>query len=123
MDALAGLALADEALVEGLLLARADARGADFAWGNWYLDLYDLANVLAGSADPQLSAAGADIVAAMDSAVLGVWGIGSYNWVGGMTILFDVSWPSYLDLYAYGDGATWSQDTRWDDLLFSLAMN
>ncbi len=123
VDALAGLALADEALVEGLLLARADARGADFAWGNWYLDLYDLANVLAGSADPQLSAAGADIVAAMDSAVLGVWGIGSYNWVGGMTILFDVSWPSYLDLYAYGDGATWSQDTRWDDLLFSLAMN
>lgn len=32
VDQLAGLALADESLEEGLLLARADARGADFAW-------------------------------------------------------------------------------------------
>jgi len=123
VDQLAGLALADEALQDGLLLARADARGADFSWENWYLDLYDLAAVLANSTDPQLSAAGANIQAAMDNAVLGCWGSGPYSWLGGLTILFDASWPSYLDLYAYGDGATWSQDTRWDDLLFDLAVH
>jgi hypothetical protein len=123
VDQLAGLALSDGSLKAGLLQARTDARGADFGWGNWYLDLYDLATVLSGSADPQLSAAGDDLLAAMDVAVLGCWGMGPYSWLGGLTIMFDLNWPDYLDLYAYGDGATWSQDTRWDDLLLDLTVH
>jgi len=122
VDGLAGLVLADETLEDGLLQARDDARGADFQWENWYLDLYDLGTVLSGSSDPQLSAAGDDILNAMDDAILGSYGSGPYSWVGGLTIMFSASMPGYLELYAYGNGATWSQDTRWDDLLLSLSV-
>jgi len=123
VDQLAGHVLADDDLVDGLIEARSDARGADFQWGNWYLDLYDLATVLSSSPDPQLSADGADILAAMDDAVLDCHGSGPYHWLGGLTILFDMTFPSYLELYAHGAGATWSQDTRWDDFLLSFTMH
>ena len=49
--------------------------------------------------------------------MLAVYGNPPFAWVGGLTILFDWSGPSYLDLYVNGDGATWSEETLWDDLL------
>jgi len=117
LDQLAGLVLADESLVEPLLEARAQARGADTSYPNWYEDIRDLGVVLSGSDQPDLAAAGQAIVDGVDTAVLAVYGNPPYVWVGGLTILFDWDWPSYLDLYITGDGATWSQETRWDDLL------
>ena len=36
-----------------------------------------------------------------------------------MTIWFDPANDDYTDLYVNGAGATWSTDTRWDDLMLS----
>ena len=117
LDELAGLVLADPSLEQGLLDARESARGADTGYPKWYLDIRDLGTELAASNNPDLSAAGLAIVDGVDTAVLAVYGNPPYSWVGGLTILFDWDWPGYLNLYITGDGATWSQETRWDDLL------
>ncbi len=121
VDALAGLVLDDPSLEQDILQARQEARGTDNMYKNWYLDLYDLASVLSQSSDPDLAAAGDDIMAEMDIAVLAAYGSGLYGWTGGLNILFDYDWLNHLSNYSNGEGATWSQDTRWDDLLRTLA--
>ncbi len=120
IDALAGAALDDPDLAQALYLHRRQARGADEIWKNWYLDLGDLARVVEAAGDPTLAPLAADVTAALDGAVVQAYGDEDYAWTTGLTIWFDPS-NEYLDLYANGAGATWSQETRWDELLLSYA--
>jgi len=46
---------------------------------------------------------------------------GLYAGLSGLTILFDARWISHLETYQQGEGATWSQDTNWDELLYVLS--
>jgi hypothetical protein len=120
VDALAGAVLDDAGLMPTLLQAREDARSADATWHDWYIDLYDLGQVLVDGGDTVLGPAGQGVKNAMDAAVLGAWGNSPYEWTGGLTIYFD-PYPGYTSTYCYGAGATWSQATRWDELILELA--
>jgi hypothetical protein len=116
IDGLAGAALADPALAERLYGYRTEARGADRRWKNWYLDLGDLANITAAAGEPALSPLAADLSLALGGAVVAAYGDDDFGWTSGLTIWFD-PWDEYLELYADGAGATWSQDTRWGELM------
>jgi len=122
VDTLAAAALDDPALVPLLLAARDDTGGCDPTWHDWYLDLDDLGQVLAGAVNPTLAAAGEGIVDEMDGAVLGAWGNPPYAWTGGLTIYFDPM-VGYLQPYCYGAGATWAQETHWDELMLYVGPN
>ncbi len=121
MDDLAGAVLADGSLETPLIEARDAARGMDPWYHDWYLDQGDFAAQLTGADEPALATAGQDILDALDDAILASYGSGAYGWASGSMIFFDLDWPMYLDLYVNGAGATWSVDTRWDDLLVELA--
>jgi len=119
VDELAGAVLDNAALMPALLQARDDAGGADATWHDWYLDLYDLGRVLVEGGDSVLGPAGQGVMDAMDDAILGAWGSSPYEWTGGLTIYFDPT-AGYTEPYCNGAGATWSQATRWDELLLEV---
>jgi hypothetical protein len=121
VDALAELVLDDPGLEAPLLVVRADARGADFSYPNWYLDLGDLGRALVDSSVTEFQTAGEAIEDGVDTAVLSAYGNPPYAWTTGLTILFDFDWPSYLTDYSEGEGATWSQETLWDELILQYA--
>ncbi len=123
IDALAQAALGDPQLQAALLEARDVSQGTDSMYPEWYLDIGSLAGSLQDRDEPELSAAGAQIEAALQGAVLGSYGGGPYTWAGGLNILFDYGWLSHLRSYQNGEGATWSQDTHWDELLFVYAQD
>ncbi len=118
IDALAGAALEDPALADALKAYRRQTRGADHIWKNWYLDLGDFANIAVAAGDPALAPLAADVSTALQGAVVHAYGDEEYAWTTGLTIWFDPS-DAYLDLYTNGAGATWSQDTRWGELMRS----
>lgn len=123
IDFLAAGVLDDSSLEPLLMDARQLARGTD-SWKNWYLDVRDLATVLASSSNEAfLAQAGNGILAAMDQAVIVTYGNEPYGWAGGLHIFFNLDWPDSLEIYHTGEGATWSQATRWDELLLRLAEN
>ena len=97
-------------------------QGADQAWAWYYMDLKSLADVIAAApeASPDLMDAANDVNAALTDALIGNYAIDPYAGLGGLTIFFDPRKPLWIDLYATGAGATWSQDTHWDDYLLSL---
>jgi len=121
IDALAGAALDDDEVLAALLDARAASSGTDATWPFWYLDLGSLTKQLLVSPHPALAAAGEDLDAALGEAVIGSYGNPPYAWAGGLNILFDPTWAEHLQLYREGEGATWSRDTRWDELLVRVA--
>ncbi len=121
IDGLAQAALADETVMEALLEARDASRGTDHTYNEWYMDIGDLARNIQDSSNPRLAAYGADIEAALDDAVIANYTGGPYAWATGLNILFDARWMSHLRDYQNGAGATWSQDTHWDDLLMAVA--
>ncbi len=120
IDALAAAALADPELAAALMLNRDAARGVEVGrtYKNWFLDLGDLAAVTVASEDPVLAPLGADILTALDAAVVHSFASEDYSWVGGLTIWFDPH-AENIDLYTEGAGATWATDTRWGDLMRS----
>jgi hypothetical protein len=120
IDALAASVLEDSELQTSLLDARERARGADSTWQDYYLDLGDFADVLSDSDDATLSAHGDAIESALDAAVPHNYTRAPYAWTQGLTIYSDLDW-TYLADYVDGSGATWSQETLWDDLLVELA--
>jgi hypothetical protein len=120
IDELAGVVLADPSLEQPLLECRTNAGAADFSWHDWYLDLYDFANLVSQEDDATLAAAGQGVLDAMDDAIIGAYGSQPFEWTGGLTIFMDTT-PGYLSAYINGDGATWAAETRWDDLLLELA--
>ncbi len=112
LDALAGAALDDPAVLDGFLAARRDTRGAErerFA----YLDLADLARQLA--VHPRVAAHAPGLEAARAAAVAGRWTAPEDSWLGGMAVYTD-TWV--LARYARG---SWAQATRWDELLDAIA--
>ncbi|MBN2382119.1 hypothetical protein JXQ70_04470 [bacterium] len=121
IDGLASCVLADPGLEPELIAVRNNSRGADEQWKNWYLDLRDFAHVLEMSELPLFSTCGRDLRTALDKTMISHYGNPPYDWTGGLSIFFDLEWLGYLELYHTGTGATWSQDTRWDDLLLVLA--
>ncbi|MFH1463486.1 MAG: clostripain-related cysteine peptidase [Pseudomonadota bacterium] len=121
VDALALAVLDDESLVQPLLDARGASQGTDPHYPLWYMDLGSLGEALVASPAPVLAARGQDLLDALDGAVIGAWGSGPYGWSSGLNILFDARWADHLQDYSQGSGATWAQDTHWDDLLLLLS--
>lgn len=116
IDELAGALLADEALRQTFVGYRKTTRGADPIWKNWYLDLGDLGAVMEAAGDPTLAPHGTALRAAVGQAVVQPYGSEDYAWSSGLTVWFDPT-SEYIELYAEGEGATWSQDTRWGELM------
>ncbi len=86
----------------------------------WYMDIGSLADQLEACPESVLAEGGAAINAALDDAVYSNYAEGAYHWLSGLTILFDERWLGHLRSYQQGEGATWSQDTHWDELLYVL---
>ncbi len=120
IDQLAGAVLADPALIQPLLDARDSAQSADGYWHDYYLDMADFAARLQEAEEEELSAAGQGITAALEDSIIGNYTREEYDFAGGLTLYADTGWV-WLYGYAYGEGATWSAATRWDDLLVELA--
>lgn len=114
VDALAAELLAQPALLGAAAAARDAAESTDRVWHYWYLDL---PSYLA-----QLDALGlgspAAVQAALDATVVDYAHQEFVLGLGGMTIFTDLH-PAALEDYR-GAGATWSQDTRWDELLEAM---
>ncbi len=121
LDDLALLALADPLLLEQVEVARSATRPGDPAYGDWVLDLGDFASQLTLSTDPGLAAAGLELATALTTAVPANYTNGPVTFAGGLSVFGD-PWRNepYTDRYMFGDGATWSQDTHWDELLAAL---
>ncbi len=120
IDDLAAAVLADPTLDAEVLRAREDARGADFDYPDYYLDLRDFVEQLAAGEEPALYPLADGILTEMDQCVLGSYSRPPMDFVGGLTVFFDFT-PGYITAYTAGDGATWSQETRWDELVAHLA--
>ncbi len=123
LDELAGLLLEREGGVDWFLETRSEARAVDNYYHDWYVDLADLAALAAASEDQEIALAGLAVVDAMPALVIANHASEPLTWVGGLTIHTDTdtAWADYLEIYADGEGATWSQATRWDELLLSGA--
>ncbi len=122
LDALAGLVLDNPDLEGEFIRARDNASGMDPMWENWYMDIKDLAVQLSESTEPELVDAGLEVLDGIELAVEGVWNHETLDYAGGLTIFtdFEALGGYYMQLYCYGEGATWSQETRWDDLMLEL---
>ena len=120
IDALAASVLEDPSLQSPFQELQSSARGADSTWRDYYLDLGDLARVLSDSEVEVLANHGLAIDAALGNAIPFNYTRAPFAWTKGLTIYSDLDWE-YLSDYANGSGATWSQETRWDDLLVELA--
>jgi len=123
VDELAKAVLGDSDLLAPLLQARNQARGIDKDWKNWYLDLLDLGAKLSNSQNETLRSHGDAIQAGIETAVIGAYGNNPFTWTGGLTITFDTSptFRDYVNDYTNGDGATWSKETAWGNLLRHIA--
>jgi hypothetical protein len=123
LDTMAGVALDTPASWEAMVAAHAAARGVEpgegDGWRREYMDLRDLAAQAAAGSDPALAAAGADLVNAVNAAMIGNHKVSDFAWAGGMNIYADTMFATF---YSTADGATWSQATRWDEVLLRLAV-
>jgi hypothetical protein len=120
LDALALTALEAPSRIRAVMRAREDARAVQMRYHDWYVDLGDFADVLATSGDETLGAAAADVRAMLDPAVIGTYGNEDYEWVSGLSIHLATKPPRELEAYQDGAGATWSQETHWDELLWAI---
>jgi len=123
IDELAQAVLDDDSLMDPLLSCRSAAQGTDHTYNDWYMDIGSLSGELQGSGNPGLSGPGASIEEALDAAVIANFTGGPYRFASGLNILFDERWMQHLRAYQDGAGATWSQDTHWDELLFAVSEN
>ncbi len=121
LDELAGLLLEREGGVDWFLETRSEARAVDNYYHDWYVDLVDLIALASASEDPDIAAAALAVEQAIPAVVISNNSNEPLTWVGGLTIHTDIEWTDYLEIYADGEGATWAQDTRWDELLLSGA--
>lgn len=120
VDGIAGLALSDEAAMDAFLAGRDAARGAEAdPWRLAYLDLGDLGRKLSESEHPEMAEAGAALESAVFNTVISAYGSRGFAWTTGMTIYADTV---QTDLHDYTKrGASWSEVTRWDELLKTIA--
>ena len=101
---------------------RDSMQSADTEWVWYFTDLNSLAHVIAAAPEgsPEVIAAANDVADALTEALIGNYAIAPYAGLGGLTIFFDPRRPYWTDLYTSGVGATWAQDTHWDDYLLSI---
>jgi hypothetical protein len=120
IDNIAGLALEDEAAMDAFLAGREAARGAESdPWRLAYLDLGDLGSRLSEVNHPAMAEAGAALESAVFETVIAAYGSRGFVWTTGMTIYADTV---QTDLRDYTKaGASWSEVTRWDELLKTIA--
>ncbi|MCK6503429.1 clostripain-related cysteine peptidase [Myxococcota bacterium] len=116
LDALAQVGLAQPEGRDALNQARLAAEGADRQYPRWYLDLGSLGD----QADPIPGVAAGALREALDLAVVGNAGDETWSWTSGLSVMADVRDARGLRLYSEGAGATWSQETRWDDFLLAV---
>lgn len=123
LDTVAGIALGEPQAWEALVAARAAARGVEpgegDGWRREYMDLGDLGAQVAASSHPELAAAGVALQHALTSAMIGNYRSEEFNWAGGLNIYADTTFATF---YSGAEGATWSQATRWDEVLVRLAI-
>lgn len=121
VDALAGRILDDPDLLERTIGWRDEAQEADGDWRNWYRDLRDFAAVVEADPEAGLADPAGTLRDEVDGAMAGNYTSGRYKGLGGLSVYFDLRSQEALDLYADGEGATWAEETRWDELLGALA--
>lgn len=115
IDALAGAAQGSSDRQAALLSARDGTGTIYFGYHDWYIDIGQMgANLV--SADPDLAPLAEELVAAQEATVIGAYAARPWSFTTGLHLFFDLD-DFALDLYSNGEGATWSQETRWDDLL------
>lgn len=122
LDTMSGIALDEPAAWEALVAAHAAARGVEpgegDGWRREYMDLGDLAAQAAASGHPGLAAAGVDLGNALTAAMIGNYRTEAFAWAGGLNIYADTTFATF---YSGAEGATWSQATRWDEVLLRMA--
>ncbi len=119
VDALAGAFLNDSGALTLLPELRSSSRAADAIWHDFFLDLGDFAAVSANASHAEVAAAGGALEEALGDAVLVTYGNGPYDFAGGLTVFMDTRDIYYMTIYTEGGGATWSQATRWDEMLWA----
>ena len=97
---------------------RAASAAADGGYHDYFLDLGDFGVQLKGAARPELSEAGLAIEAALSEVILVNYNNSPFNGIQGLSIFADTS-GQWSEGYSDGAGATWAQDTRWDDWIIS----
>ena len=119
IDNLANVVLNDATLQSDLLSARSDTNRLEFGWHDYYLDLGHFAEHLSDESRSRLSSEGTSIREALDETLISLYTNQWFTWAGGLSIYADTN-QVYLDDYANGAGATWSQETQWDEMLEAL---
>ncbi|MES2640007.1 MAG: clostripain-related cysteine peptidase [Myxococcota bacterium] len=123
LDTLSGIALDEPEAWEALVAARAAARGVEpgegDGWRREYMDLGDLGAQVAASSHPALAASGVALSNELASAMIGNYRVEEFAWAGGLNIYADTTFATF---YSTAPGATWSQATRWDEVLVRLAI-
>lgn len=97
---------------------RAASAAADGGYHDYFLDLGDFGLQLKGSSDAELSAAGTAIEMALSELILVNYNNSPFDDIQGLSIFADTS-GQWSEGYSDGAGATWAQDTRWDDWIIS----
>lgn len=118
VDGLAGAYLADPVGgVDAFVDARDAAFGLDRKWDEFWLDLGSLADLASVSDAPDIAAAGLEVRARLDDAVVAHYGRDVVSFASGLTVFTDTRSPDWLDRYARGPWAS----TRWDEVLRATA--
>lgn len=102
--------------------ARNAMQGADETWPWYFMDLKSLTAVIgaAEQASPDVAATAAQVDTLRAAALIGNYTRWPYASLGGLNIYFDPRNATWNDLYANGTGATWAQDTHWDDYILTI---
>ena len=110
--------LANPELISVFQDLRAASAAADGGYHDYFLDLGDFGLQLKGSSDAELSAAGFAIEMALSELILVNYNNSPFDDIQGLSIFADTS-GQWSEGYSDGAGATWAQDTRWDDWIIS----
>jgi hypothetical protein len=115
LDRMAARGLSSPQAWERLMRARAETRGSEPGerYRLHYLDLADLGRAAELQGGDGLAEVGRGLADAVPSAVQ-AYGAEGFGWTSGLN-LYAADW--YLPLYSAGEGASWAEDTRWDEVL------
>ena len=98
---------------------RAASAAADSSYHDYFLDLGDFGVQLKGSEYAELSAAGQAIEAGLSDLIMVNYNNSPFDDIQGLTIFADTS-GQWSEGYSDGAGATWAENTRWDDWIRTL---
>lgn len=111
--------LNDPSLSETFKQLRAQSASADAQYHDYFLDLGSFGEQLQQSEKPALRDAGDSITEALGN-VIGInYNNSPFDGIWGLSIFADSS-GRWSEGYGDGAGASWAQETRWDDWILSL---